>query len=157
MVASKLAGILFLVAVLVIGMFIGFGFSLFVDLSKVSIDPEVNFYASKVTVEVVDTGRTFTFNLDDPLTKVLYYQGGGVVLGVRRVEVEWQVVLGQEDWPYDGKGDSCDVILKIWKTKGGTVTFQVACLGGFSKKVYYGSQLKLDTSTGQRCAEWSIP
>jgi len=156
--ASRLAGIAILLGVLGLGIFIGYGFSLFVDFNRLMIDPEVEFYANKVRVEVVDLNVAFTFSLDDPCTKVLFYQEGGYALGVVvRRRVDWQVVLGQEDWPYEGKGDSCDVILKIRKVADtGQIEFEVACLGAYTKRVYYEGQLKLDTSTGQYYATWTV-
>jgi len=147
MVASRLVGVLFLLVVLVLGILIGFGFSFFVDLSKVSMDEEVDFYASRFRVEVVDTGESRSFSLDDPLVKVIYYQKGGVLLSEnQRRQIEWQVVLGLEEAPYEGKGDSCDVILKLIKYSDGTLEYQVCCFGNYMKRVYYGDKLLLDTS-----------
>jgi len=152
-----LVGIAILLGVLGLGIFIGYGVSLFVDFNRLMIDPEVDFYASKVKVEVVDRKEAFTFSLDDPYTRVLFYQKGGVGLEVVRRRVDWQVVLGQEDWPYEGKGDSCDVILKIYKVADtGEVVFEVACLGAYTKRVYYEGELKLDTSSGQYYAFWTV-
>ncbi len=120
------------------------------------IDSDARDCAELVKVEVVDTGETFTFDLDDPLTKVLYYSDAGYALATSSwAKVDWQIALGQEDKPRDGaQGDSCDVILKIWKLEDGDVKFECACLGGYQKKVYYDGALVLDSATS-RWAAWN--
>jgi hypothetical protein len=148
-----------LVAIVILCVTSGFllGFSGIIPVSKYVVPDAVKKAAEKVKVEVVNTGETFTFDIDDPLCKILFYQGGGVSLATAaRAECEWQICLGQEDNPYDGKGDSIDVILKFAKFKDDAkVYYSVGCLGSYNKKVYYLTELKLDTTTGSRFAEWN--
>lgn len=118
---------------------------------------EAKAYASKIKVVIVDEGTTVVCSLDNPNVKVLHYHEGGYQLSIQRRETAWQLVLGVEDWQYQGSGDYADVIIKITKFKDGSVDFEVACLGGFQKKIYYKGDLKLDTGTGQRYAWWSVP
>jgi hypothetical protein len=92
------------------------------------------------------------------MTKVLYWQSGGQLLDIgSREDVDWEMTLGHEDWPSQGKGDCTDVILKAAKISAtGVVRFEVACLGSWNKKVYMDkSTLELDTSTGARWKAWS--
>lgn len=150
---KKFAGLLIL---LLIGVGVGWGLGSLVSFDKWQVSADAKAVAEKFYVQVVDTGEEFTFTLDDPLTKVIFWQTGGVQLqAYKRREKAWQLVLGQEDWPENSGGDSADVIVKITKWLDGSLAFEVACLGGYTKRVYYDNQLKLDTSTGTRYATWT--
>lgn len=117
---------------------------------------EAKLYAGKVKITVYIDGSptSYTCGVSSENVKVLHYHEGGKQLAVRP-EVDWQLVLGVEDWYSDLGGDYADVIVKISKTKDGSVKFAVACLGAWRKQVHYANTLKLDTNTGKHVAEWS--
>lgn len=125
--------------------------------NKLAISDDAKTQALRVSVTVVSGSYTFNFSLDDPLTKILFWQGVGLMLDVAgHPSVDWEISLSHEDFPYEGSGDYTDVILKMAKlSASGTVQFEVACLGAYTKRVYYNGVLKLDTSTGTRWATWS--
>lgn len=147
-----------LVAMALVGLLGGFLLSGFI--SRAMVSDEAKATAKRVGVKVLDTGEEFFFDIDDPLTKLIYYQSGGQLLATgSREDVDWQLVLGHEDWPSQGKGDCADVILKISKVKSpAEFRFEVACLGSWNKQIYLDrSNLILDTSSGIRWKQWSVP
>jgi len=144
--------------IMLVAGFVG-GWLLTGELTKYTVSNDAKVQAYRVHVVVAETSETFYFSVDDPLTKVLYWQSGGQLLAVgNREDVDWQMSLSHEDWPSQGKGDCTDVILKLAKLKNGAVRFEVACLGEWNKKVYFDRTiLKLDTSTGARWKAWVSP
>ena len=124
--------------------------------SKVGIPGEVEAAASAVKVVVMDNGLEYTFTINNPIVRVIFWQVGGKLLAEDVwVDGDWQIVLGGEDKPTsDMKGDMADIILKVTKPTGGPIWFEVFCGGDYNKRIYFNNVLKLDTSSGVRRARW---
>lgn len=123
-----------------------------------TISNEAKQYLQNFKVYIKETDTWTSFNPDNQLVRLIFWRQGGTVLSVEswRVPIEWQIVVGLEDAPYNGEGDKCDVILKLIKYPDGGLTYEIACLGGYIKKVYYQNMLLLDMETGQRYASGSL-
>jgi len=139
---------------IIISLFAGGATSYFLmpALSKVAIPGEVKSLASRVKVQIVETGLQYQMEVDSPVVKVLFWQTGGRLLAEDIwIDGDWQIVLGAEDKPTsDMKGDMADIILKISKPSAGGIWFEVFCGGDYTKRIYFDDALKLDTSTGAR-------
>jgi len=113
---------------------------------------------AKFTVKVYDEADTpvgwVTYNLaiNKPYVRILHYHEGGFVLSTTswRTDAKWQLCVGTEDLlTSEGQGDFCDVIIKIALLLNGKYYFEIGCLGGFRKQVFYDGTLKLDTATSR--------
>lgn len=146
-----------LLAMLVLGMVLGY--FVLPRVAGANVPAEAKVYARKVRIDVYDEveGQWFkqTFDISNSYVKVLFSQTGGQALELG-AEIDWQIVLGMEDHPQNGRGDFADTILKIIKGKDGGLWFEVSCLGTFHKKVYYNDALKMEApaSGGSPRVSW---